>query len=85
MVPLVHIDNVQGNVRQVSSLGAVASEIASAHRTAGMIIKTTNDNKYYMYTGNNTSGFGTSSNWTELNTGTGGTGTGGTGASAYEI
>jgi len=86
IIPLVHIDNVQGNVRIVASLSTVASEIPSAHRTAGMIIKTSSNNKYYMYKNSNINNFSTQSNWQELGSGSGGSGTtGATGASAYEV
>ena len=88
-VPIVHIDHIQGNIPIVSSL-ANATSIKTSHRTAGMIIKTSNTNKYYMYTNSNINNFGTQGNWQELGSGggggTGATGaTGADGASAYEI
>ena len=88
-VPIVHIDHIQGNIPIVSSL-ANATSIKTSHRTAGMIIKTSDTNKYYMYTNSNINNFGTTGNWQELGSGggggTGATGaTGADGASAYEI
>ena len=82
----VHINSMQGNVRIVTSLANAAADIPNDWRHAGMIIKTGDTNKYYMYTNNDVANFGTTGNWVELNSSTGGGGgTGVDGASAYEI
>jgi len=85
--PLVFIDSMQGNVRTVTSLANAATEIPNDWRYTGMIIKDSSSQRYYMYTANDVSGFGTTSNWTQINS-SGGGGSGGDGApgaSAYEV